>query len=111
MKRALLISPYFIPCNLAGVHRARLLAKGLPEFGWEPTVLTVDPRYYGNLAEPGLTELIPQNLRIEYVDALAGGMLAVVGGGDFSLRGFLPIRGGVKEVVATKKNELGFFLG
>src|SRR2546423_299730 len=108
MKRALLISPYFIPCNLAGVHRARLLAKGLPEFGWEPVVLTVDPRYYGNLAEPGLTELIPQNLRIEYVDAVAAGMSAMVGVSDLSLRAFLPMRRRMKNLFATKNIDLVF---
>jgi hypothetical protein len=30
MKRALLVSPYFIPSNLASVHRARIMASPLP---------------------------------------------------------------------------------
>src|SRR5687768_11412165 len=70
MKRGFLVAPYFIPCTLAGVHRARLLANGLPEFGWEPTVLTVDPRHYGSLNEPDLAALIPAGLRIEYAGPL-----------------------------------------
>src|SRR3982750_3365728 len=99
MKRALLISPYFIPCNLAGVHRARLLAKGLPEFGWEPTVLTVDPRYYGELLDPKLAELIPENLRIEFVAALPGVISGALGVGDLSLRAFWTMRRRMQQLL------------
>ena len=108
MKRALLVSPYFIPCNLAGVHRARLLAKGLPEFGWEPTVLTVDPRYYGHLLEPKLAELIPENLRIEFVAALPRAISRALGVGDLSLRAFRPMRRRMKQLLAAGRVDLVF---
>src|SRR3954470_15959763 len=108
MKRALLVSPYFIPCNLAGVHRARLLATGLAEFGWEPTVLTVDPVYYGRLCEPGLTELLPKELRIEHVDAVAPALSAAIGVSDPSLRAFRTMRRRMGELLAEKKVDLVF---
>ena len=104
MKRALLVSPYFLPCNLAGVHRARLLAKGLPEFGWQPTVLTVHPRHYGSLCEPELSQLIPANLRIEYVNPLP----EVVGVGDLSLRAFWPMRRRIRRLLVAKDVDLVF---
>ncbi len=34
-----IVSPYFPPSSLAGVHRARHLAKHLPSFGWHPIVV------------------------------------------------------------------------
>ncbi|HVF70742.1 MAG TPA: glycosyltransferase [Chthoniobacterales bacterium] len=108
MKRALLVSPYFLPCNLAGVHRARLLAKGLPEFGWKPTVLTVDPRFYGHLSEPKLAELIPDDLHIEYVDAIPGAVSKVFGIGDLSLRSLAQMRRRMGALLAAKKADLVF---
>jgi glycosyltransferase involved in cell wall biosynthesis len=41
MKRLLLLAYYFPPQPKAGALRPSYLARHLPEFGWEPTVLTV----------------------------------------------------------------------
>ena len=41
MKKVLLITPYFPPQDNIGGVRARGLAKYLPEFGYEPVILTV----------------------------------------------------------------------
>lgn len=47
MKRVLIIAYYFPPMGLGGVQRVLKLARYLPEFGWEPTVVTVkDVLYY-----------------------------------------------------------------
>ena len=59
MKRALLISPYFTPSNLAGVHRVRLMAGHLAEFGWEPIVVTVHPRHYEEPGDAASLALLP----------------------------------------------------
>jgi Glycosyl transferase 4-like domain len=108
MKRALIVSPYFLPCNLAGVHRARLLAKGLPEFGWEPIVLTVDPRHYGNLLDPGLAELIPRDLHIEYVEPVPARVSRAFGVGDLSLRAFHSMRRRMRELLEAREVDLVF---
>ena len=44
--RVALVTGHFPPSNLAGVHRSRLWATHLPEFGWEPIVVTAHPDYY-----------------------------------------------------------------
>jgi hypothetical protein len=108
MKRALIVSPYFLPCNLAGVHRPRLLAQGLAEFGWEPVVLTVHPQYYGELAEPGLSRLIPDSLRIERVDAVRPALSSELGIGDLSLRAFRPMRRRMRQLLSRKEVDLVF---
>ena len=49
MKRVLIVAYYFPPMGLAGVQRSVKFVKYLPEFGWEPVVLTVrDVLYYAS---------------------------------------------------------------
>ena len=43
MKRILILSYYFPPMGGGGVQRMLKFAQYLPEFGWEPHILTVKP--------------------------------------------------------------------
>ena len=45
MKKVLIISYYWPPSGGAGVQRWLKFAKYLPEFGWQPVILTVDPEF------------------------------------------------------------------
>jgi len=45
MNKVLIITYYWPPSGGAGVQRWLKFAKFLPEFGWEPVILTVDPQY------------------------------------------------------------------
>jgi glycosyltransferase involved in cell wall biosynthesis len=45
MKKVLIITYYWPPSGGAGVQRWLKFAKYLPEFGWQPVILTVDPQY------------------------------------------------------------------
>ena len=65
MKRVLLISYYFPPSGGPGVQRALKFVKYLPDFGWQPTVLTVAPEHaaYPDL-DPSLAEEIPASVRV-----------------------------------------------
>lgn len=45
MKKILIITYYWPPSGGAGVQRWLKFAKYLPEYGWQPVILTVDPRY------------------------------------------------------------------
>jgi len=45
MKKVLIITYYWPPSGGAGVQRWLKFAKYLPEFGWQPVILTVDPDY------------------------------------------------------------------
>ena len=47
MKKVLFLSYYFPPMGMGGVQRAAKFCKYLPEFGWQPLVVTVkDTAYY-----------------------------------------------------------------
>jgi glycosyltransferase involved in cell wall biosynthesis len=45
MNKVLIITYYWPPSGGVGVQRWLKFSKYLPEFGWEPIILTVDPKY------------------------------------------------------------------
>lgn len=45
MNKVLIVTYYWPPAGGAGVQRWLKFSKYLPEYGWEPVILTVDPRY------------------------------------------------------------------
>jgi hypothetical protein len=89
LKKILIISPHFPPSNLAAVHRSRLFAQHLPEFGWEPVILTVHERYYEEAPDRDLEKLLPQDLRIEKVSAFNLTSPRIIG--DIGLRAFIQL--------------------
>ncbi len=95
-RRVLVVSPYFPPSTLAGVHRARLLARHLPALGWDPVVLCVDERHHQEPLDPGLARLVPAGTRVVKVGALPRALARAVGVGDLSLRGFATLRGALR---------------
>ena len=64
MKKVLIITYYWPPSGGAGVQRWLKFAKYLPEYGWQPVILTVDPKYasYPQRDESLLAEVDPQCL-------------------------------------------------
>lgn len=102
MKKLLIISPHWPPSNLAGVHRARLISNFLPEFGWAPTVLTVDPDFYEEAPDPELTKTIADHVDVRFANAFrASRRLRVVG--DIGLRGFLQLRSQAAELLRQEE--------
>ena len=70
VKRLLFITYYFPPSGGPGVQRALKFAKYLPQFGWQPTVLTVRPEKaaYPDL-DPTLAGEVPPDVRVERTGA------------------------------------------
>ncbi len=50
MKKILLVAYHFPPDTAVGAVRPAKFAKYLPEFGWEPVILSVKERYYAGLS-------------------------------------------------------------
>jgi glycosyltransferase involved in cell wall biosynthesis len=57
MKKLLMLCYYFPPLGMGGVQRPAKFAKYLPQFGWQPTVVTVLPIAYWALDDELLQEL------------------------------------------------------
>lgn len=64
MKKVLIITYYWPPSGGAGVQRWLKFSKYLPGFGWQPVILTVDPRYasYPQRDESLSAEISPECL-------------------------------------------------
>src|SRR5437763_14936367 len=88
MRRVLMVSPHFPPDSTAATHRVRLLAPYLPLFGWDPTVLTVDPRAYEGRLDAVLAGTVPAAVRVVRAPAWPAGVTRRLGIGDLGLRAF-----------------------
>jgi glycosyltransferase involved in cell wall biosynthesis len=64
LRNVLVIAYYFPPMGLSGVQRTLKFVKYLPQFGWQPTVLTVTPTGYYAQDYTLLDELHHQHIEI-----------------------------------------------
>jgi hypothetical protein len=84
MRTVIIVAPHFLPSFLPSVHRSRLWAYHLEEFGWKPVILTTDPAYYECLLAPELLDLQPPSLEIIRTRALPTRPLRLIG--DIAIR-------------------------
>jgi glycosyltransferase involved in cell wall biosynthesis len=65
MNKVLIITYYWPPSGGAGVQRWLKFSKYLPDFGWEPVILTVDRRYAAYpVTDNSLVDDLPKSLRV-----------------------------------------------
>ncbi|MBM2845193.1 MAG: glycosyl transferase group 1 [Bacteroidetes bacterium] len=74
-RKVLVIAYYFPPMGLSGVQRTLKFVKYLPQFGWHPTVLTVDPVGYFAQDDTLLQELAGRPIRILRTEAAGPGKI------------------------------------
>src|SRR5947209_3271959 len=100
MRRVIIISPYFPPSTVAGVHRARHLAKHLPTWGWEPIIICVDEACHVERLDLGLANLLRPDVKTVKVPALSATMMRPFGIGDIGLRGYGSFLRAVRQSMA-----------
>jgi hypothetical protein len=98
-----MVSPHFPPDSSAASHRVRLLAPYLLDHGWEPTVLTVDPRDYEGGVEPALEALVPASLRVVRSRAWRPSRTRPLGFGDLGLRAFVNLRAACTRLLQDQR--------
>ena len=86
MKRVALVGADFAPSGLPPALRLRFFVSHLREFGWEPTVITTDPRHYDCPLDPEIERLLPEGLRVIRTPALSRNLTRLVGLGDLGAR-------------------------
>ncbi len=69
MKKVLVISPNFPPINAADMHRIRQSLLYFSDFGWEATVVAIEPRYIEMSEDPLLLETLPKEAKIIRIKA------------------------------------------
>lgn len=71
MNKVLIITYYWPPSGGAGVQRWLKFAKYLPEFGWQPIILTVDPAYAAYpVTDFSLIDDLPYSVKIYSTPAI-----------------------------------------
>ena len=85
-KTVLIIAPDFTPSSYPPALRARFFAKHLPEFGWNPIVLTTDPRCYEWTVDLENENLLDPALEVVRTNALPLNWTRRLGFGDLGLR-------------------------
>ena len=103
MRRVLLISPHFPPDTSAGAHRVRLLAPHLERYGWEPTVVTVQPQGYEGRLDPDLERIVPSSLRVVRAPAWRADVTRRFGVGDLGLRAMAGLRRVATELLMRER--------
>ncbi|HEV8539138.1 MAG TPA: glycosyltransferase [Bacteroidota bacterium] len=69
-RNVFVVAYYFPPMGLSGVQRTLKFVKYLPQFGWQPTVLTVTPTGYFAQDYTLLEEINPLHIEIRRVGSL-----------------------------------------
>ena len=108
MKRAIIVSPYFPPSTLAGVHRARILAKYLPACGWEAVIFCVDHRHHEQRLDPDLATLLSSETRVVKVQAWPKTICRALGIGDLGIRGYSGLRSAIRAFLEREGADLLF---
>jgi hypothetical protein len=104
VKTVVILAPHFVPSFLPSVHRARLLAYHLPEFGWKPVILTTDPAYYECQLDHELLGLLPDDLEIVKAKAFSTKPIRVVG--DVGLRSLPWYYRAIRDLSRERKIDL-----
>ena len=70
-EKVLIITYYWPPSGGAGVQRWLKFSKYLPEFGWQPVILTVDPEYAAYpVTDYSLLADLPESLKVYTTPAI-----------------------------------------
>lgn len=99
-RTVLVVSPHFPPSSLAGVHRARHLAKHLPAHRWHPVILRVDECHYSEASDPVLASLVPPSVEQIRTGALSAQSMRLFGVGDIGIRAYWAIGSAIEAAVA-----------
>jgi hypothetical protein len=111
MHRVLIVAPSFIPSSYPPTHRVRFFARHLPEFGWEPEVVTVVPSDMGEPADSEIGRLVPPELRITRSRAVPLWLTRRFAMGDLGYRSLLPMRRVLVDIVEKRRPDLVFIPG
>src|SRR5215472_3071970 len=109
MPRVLIVSPRFPPTNAPDLHRVRVSLGYYRDFGWEPTVLCVDPATADGVYDPLLERSLPAGLRVVRVRAWLEKTCRWFGFGEFSYRSLVPLYLAGRKLLACRHHDLVFF--
>jgi Glycosyl transferase 4-like domain len=108
LRNVVIIAPEFTPSSYPPALRARFFAQHLPEFGWNPIVLTTDARNYPVPADPENEKLLDPQLEVVRTEALPLKWTRRLGFTDVSLRTLWPHWRALNAICRSRKVDLIF---
>ncbi len=109
VKKALAISPYFVPANTPDMQRLRMALPYFAENGWDVTVATADPGGYEAPLDENLARSIPQDTKIVQLPVWPEATCRRFGFGHLSNRIVVPWREAVRRLLKQRRFDLVFF--
>lgn len=91
------------------MHRVRMSLPYFKEFGWEATVVTVDPKYSDLAKDDLLSRSVPADISVYYVKAFDKKITSKLGLGSIALRSLYSYYKKVNELLSTQKFDLIYF--
>jgi hypothetical protein len=108
MKTVLVIGPDFVPSSMPPALRLRFLVRHLPEFGWQPLVLSVEPRFYEHAIDPENERLLPPDLEVIRTPAASASWSRKIGVGDLGWRSLRQQWKAIRRISRQRKIDLLF---
>lgn len=108
MKRVLIIGADFTPSSLPPATRIRFFARHLPEFGWEPIVLTTKSQFYDWPTDSENERLLSDSLEVIRTDAWRSSWTRKIGIGDIGMRSLWHHWRALKQLCSEKEIDLIF---
>ena len=103
MKTVLIVMPQFAPSSYPNVNRARFFAAHLPEFGWKPVVIAVEPRYLEEPPDWEYAKLVPPSVEVVRTKAWSARWTRLVGVGDIGIRSLLYQWGAAHRLISGRQ--------
>ena len=109
MKKVLIISPFFPPCNAADLQRVRTSLPYFKEFGWDASVVAVDPEYTDMVQDDLLQQSVPNDIRIFKIKAFSKKLTSKFGLGSLAFRSMWQYHQKVNQILKKEKFDLIYF--
>jgi hypothetical protein len=111
LKRVAILGADFSPSSLPSALRLRFFAQHLQEFGWQPIVITTDPKFYDREMDAENERLLPPSLEVIRTRALSSSWTRKVGLGDIGLRSLWYHWRALVQLCRERKVDLLFITG
>ncbi len=108
MKTVLVLAPDFVPSSTPPALRLRFLVTHMREFGWNPIVLSVDPRRYEHPVDPENECLLPDDIEVIRASAAPARLTRAFGIGDLGLRSLWPMWKALCSICEARKIDVIF---
>lgn len=107
--RLLIVSPNFPPINTPDVHRVRLSLPYYRQFGWQPSVLCVDPAFCGGVDDPTLAHSFPEGMAVTRIHPWPATVCRWFGLRHLAYRSLLPLYRAGTQLLRRERHDVVLF--